>query len=441
MKSLLICPADRSGVAHLADHAPLAVAPLLGKSLIEYWLEALVARGVKEVIVLASDRPHDVRAVVGDGSRWGLKLELVPQAREFTIEEAQKKYRGDGSGWAGGDDIVLMEYLPGMPEYPLFESYAGWFAALQAFLPRAVTPARIGAREIEPGVWVGLHAQVDRTAKLHAPCWIGEHVLVGAGAVIGPRAIIEDRVIVEDGAHISQSIIAPETFVGEFICVQNSLAHGSTLVNWMTGSSVTVPDAFFLCSLNDRRFSAPTSSLPGRVLALTAMIVTAPIAIATMLLSLLRGETPLVLRLGVRPQRHVRGGALQTFAYYDLACGNNWLRRWPQFWSVVRGDLTWVGNRPLRPTQALSLANDFERLWLAAPVGLVSLADAQGCPGDLSDDACAHASYYAVNASRRLNWFVLSRAMFRAAFAWPIRWTRRRHATVPLPQLVPKQEI
>lgn len=441
MKSLLICPTDRSGVNHLADDVPLAIAPLLGKSLIEYWLEALAARGVKEVIVLTSDRPHAVRAAVGDGSRWGLNVELVPQARELSVEEAQRKFRGDGAGWAGGEDVVLMEYLPGMPEYPLFENYAGWFAALQAFLPRAVSPARIGARELEPGVWVGLHAQIDPTAQLHAPCWIGEHALIGPGAIIGPRAIIEDRAIVEDGARVSESIVGPETFVGELISVQNSLAHGSTLVNWMTGSSVSVPDAFFLCSLNERRFAAPSAGPLGRVLALAAMIVTAPVAIVTMMLSILRGETPLVLRLGVRPQRNVRSAALQTFAYYDLACGNNWLRRWPQFWSVVRGDLTWVGNRPLRPTQALSLANDFERLWLAAPVGLVALSDANGCPSDLSDEACAHASFYAVNANRRLNWFVLTRAFYRAAFAWPIRWTRRKDSAVALPQLVPKQEI
>ena len=440
MKSLLICPTDRSGVALLADQHPLVIAPLLGKSVIEYWLEALAARGVKEVIVLASDRPHEVREVVGDGSQWGLKVELVPQARELTPDEARKKFF-PGEPAPTPDDIVVMDYLPGRPDHPLFESYAGWFNALQAFLPHAVTPARIGAREVEPGVWVGLHSQIDPTAKLHAPCWIGEHALIGAGAIIGPRAVVEDRTVVEDGARVTESIVGPETFVGEFISVQNSLAHGSLLINWMTGSHVAVPDAFFLCSLNDRRFTTPTSGLGGRVLALAAMIVTAPIAIATMLLSLLRGESPLILRLGVRPQRNVRSAALQTFAYYDLTCGNNWLRRWPQFWSVVRGDLTWVGNRPLRPTQALSLANDFERLWLAAPVGLVSLADAQGCPSDLTDEACAHASYYAVNASRRLDWSVLSRALYRAAFAYPIRWTRRKDTPVPLPQLVPKQNI
>jgi hypothetical protein len=441
MKSLLICPGDRPEVAHLAETAPLAVTPLLGKSVLEYWLEALVARGVKHVIVLATDRPHEVRALVGDGSRWGIRIDLIPQSRELTVEEARALYRGTETDWPATDDVVLLDYLPQLPHHALFESYAGWFAALRAFLPLSVTPPRIGAREVSPGVWVGLHAQVHPTARLHAPCWIGEYALVGADATIGPAAILEDRVVVEAGARVTESVVGAETFVGEHILVQNSIAQGSTLVNWRTASTVTVPDAYFLCALNDRRFTTPTATLVGRALALAAIVITAPIALAIMLISILRGESPFILRLGVRPRRNVRSAALQTFAYYDLACGNNWLRRWPQFWSVVRGDLTWVGNRPLRPTQALALSNDFERLWLAAPTGLVSLADAHDCPNcELSDEACAHASYYAVNASRRLNWFVLSRALFRAAFAWPIRWTRRKDVPVTLPQLVPKQE-
>lgn len=443
MKALLICPADRPAVACLAENAPLAVAPLLGRSLAEYWIEALSTRGAKHVLVLASDRPHQVRDVLGDGARWGVKIDVLPQGRELTVEEARRKYvpdAPDGSAPAEPVETVLMDHLPGLDELPLFETYAGWFAALQAFLPRAVTPDRIGAREVHPGVWIGLHAQVAPTAQLHAPCWIGEHALISDGVVIGPGAIVEDRAIVESGARVTQSVVGPETFVGEMISVHQSLAHGSTVVNWQTDSCLRVPDAFFLCSLNERRFSAQGSNIVGRTLALAAMLATAPLAFVVMFLSLLRGENPLQLRLGVRPQRNVRSAALQTFAYYELTGGSNWLKRWPQFWSVVRGDLNWVGNRPLRPTQALELANDFERLWLTAPVGLVSLADANGCTDSLCDEVCAHASYYAVNASRRLDWFVLSRAMIRAAAAIPIRRRSRRSAAVPLPRLIPKQE-
>lgn len=441
MKALLICPADRPAVACLAENAPLAVAPLLGRTLVEYWIESLVARGVKHALLLASDRPHQIRAVVGEGTRWGIRVDVLPQSRELSIEEARKKY--GASAPASSDEITLvLDYLPGLPDHPLFESYAGWFAALQAYLPHAITPARIGAREVHPGIWIGLHAQISPHAQLHAPCWIGENAIVSDGAVIGPNAVIEDRAVIESGARITESIIGPETFVGEMISVHRSLAHGSTVVNWQNASCLRVPDAFFLCSLGERRFATQGSHVLGRAAALAAMLVTAPCALVVMCLSLLRGENPLQLRLGVRPQPNVRSAALQTFAYYELTGGSNWLKRWPQFWSVVRGDLTWVGNRPLRPTQALELANDFERLWLTAPVGLVSLADANGCTdGKLSDDICAHASYYAVNASPRLNWYVLTRAMIRAAAAIPIRRRSRRGGVgVPLPQLVPKQE-
>jgi hypothetical protein len=441
MKTLLICPADRPAVAHLAEAGPLAIAPLLGRSVVEYWIESLVARGAREIIVLATDRPLQVRDTIGTGSRWGATVDVVPEARELTLEEARAKYQANGNaGWLPGDDIVLMDYLPGQPERPLFESYAGWVAALQAWMPHAVTPGRIGVHMAEPGVWVGLHAQIASTATVRAPCWIGEHVMVGPDAVIGPNVVLEDRTVVERGAAIENSVVGPETFVGEMISVRHSVANGNLLIDCRTGSVLEVPDAFFLCCLDARRFAAPRSSWLGRSLAFAAMLITAPFALAWMALSSLRGEPPLNLRLGVYPQpRAGRNPALRAFAYYELNCARNWLRRWPQFWSVVRGDLSWFGNRPLRPTQALALANDFERLWLTAPVGLVSLADAYGCHDEPTDDSCAHSSYYAVNASSRLNWFIFKRTLLQVAMVWPLLWKRRREPGVAIPQLLSKE--
>lgn len=440
MNALLICPAYRPAVSRLAEQTPLVTAPLLGRTLVEYWMDALSARGVKHVLLLASDRPQQVRNVVGEGTRWGMRIDVLPQSRELSLEEARAKYASAGE--FASEHTLLLETLPDLPAQPLFTSYAGWSKALTSYFKLAITPSRIGMHEVQPGVWVGLHAQIAPTAQLHAPCWIGEGALIGEHTVVGPHAVVENHSIVEEGARVVKSVIGPETFVGEMISVQCSIAQGSTLVNWKTDSCLHVPDAFFLCSLSERSFSASHSSLHGRLFAALVMLVTAPFAVIAMLISLLRGESPMQLRLGVRPQRNIRSAALQTFAYYELSSGSNWLKRWPQFWSVVRGDLAWVGNRPLRPTQALELANDFERLWLAAPVGLVSLADAHGCTEGLNDEICAHASFYAVNASRRLDGFILTRALFRALFAIPIRLRSRRSSTsaVPIPQLLPKQE-
>ena len=69
MNAALICPGERPSVSALAQSTPLALTPILGKTLLEYWLDHLVDRGVRHVFLLASDRPEQIRAWVGDGVR------------------------------------------------------------------------------------------------------------------------------------------------------------------------------------------------------------------------------------------------------------------------------------------------------------------------------------------------------------------------------------
>src|SRR5438132_1635125 len=185
MKALLICPADRQGVAALAESAPLCNLPVLGKSLVEYWLEHLVTLGATHVCILASDRPEQVRALVGNGARWGLSVAVHPELRELTASEARTKYRlEDPSAWlAAPNDTQVMDHLPAAPELPLLDSYADLVAALGAWMPQAVTPERIGMHELKPGVWVGMHVHISPNAELLAPCWLGDHVYVGNDSV------------------------------------------------------------------------------------------------------------------------------------------------------------------------------------------------------------------------------------------------------------------
>jgi len=79
MKTLLVCPATRPAVAQLAKMTPLSNVHVCGKSLLEYWLEHLVSLGATEVDILAVDRPEQVRALVGDGARWGLKVTVLAE--------------------------------------------------------------------------------------------------------------------------------------------------------------------------------------------------------------------------------------------------------------------------------------------------------------------------------------------------------------------------
>jgi NDP-sugar pyrophosphorylase family protein len=244
-------------VPELSQTAPLAATPLLGESLVEYWLSHLALAGVKEVRILADDRPELISKVAGDGARWGLKVEVTPEVRELTPAQAQIKYASELPA-TGQNLIAVLDYFPGAQQWPLFTSHVDLFTALMLWMPKAKTMDRVGVREVRPGIWLGLHAQVSPDAQLRAPCWIGQHVHVGARAVIGPNAVIEDRSFIEAGAEIVNSVIGPDTFVGRLAALQKSFAWGSTLVNWETDSVIQVPDAFLLCGLK-RAASARSS--------------------------------------------------------------------------------------------------------------------------------------------------------------------------------------
>jgi len=99
MKALLICPHERIGVALLAEGQPLALLPVCGRALIEYWLEHLATSGASRVTVLSSDRPDRVRAVVGDGRKWGLMVEVLPRGSELSVEEARTKFKASSDEW------------------------------------------------------------------------------------------------------------------------------------------------------------------------------------------------------------------------------------------------------------------------------------------------------------------------------------------------------
>jgi NDP-sugar pyrophosphorylase family protein len=251
MGALLICPSERPSVRLLAETVPLAAVPALGQSLLEYWLVHLAASGIKEVTILADDRPEQIRAIAGDGARWGLKAVVISESRELTSAQVLLKYQTASD--PSCNFIQTLDHFPGREQWPLFTSYAGWFEGVQAWMPHAKTADRVGVHEISPGIWTGFHAHISPSAQIHAPCWIGQHVFVGEGAVLGPGTVIEDGSFIERSAEISQSYVGAHTFVGRFSEIKDSVAWGNTLLNLKTGSFAKVPDPFMLCALRQPR--------------------------------------------------------------------------------------------------------------------------------------------------------------------------------------------
>lgn len=415
MKSVLICPADRHAVAALARQQPLALWPFLGKPVLDHALIFLASKGAKEVRVLAADRPDEVRAFVRRGEAWGVSIEVVPEARELTREEARAKYQTSSpAGWLPAPlDIITLDALPQMPDRQLWESYSSWQSVLLAYMPQGLLE-KVGMRELSPGVYIGRRTRIAPSAKLNPPCWLGEHAWIGPRAIVGPETVLEDHVYVDQSAEIAHSVIGPRTYVGVLTEVRNSLAWGRNLLNIKTGSHTEIADHFLLGELG-LSTRGGSSSIFGRLAALMALVFTCPVLAVAGFRNRGSGQPLFVCKIASR------SGTLQampvgdTINYHELSGFAGWMRRWPQLWNIVRGTFRWVGNRPLNPNQALELTTDFERLWLAAPTGLFSLADTLGCPDEFTDDTRSHSSFYAVDPDSRKEWRILWR-IFCAVF-------------------------
>jgi NDP-sugar pyrophosphorylase family protein len=253
MNALLICPWARTGVPIVAEGGSLACVPLLGQGLIEYWLSHLACAGGKEVLILADDRPEELRAIVGGGERWGLKVEIIEEQRELTSAQALLKYEKRLDPAAAQSGIAVLDHFPGLPDLPVFNSHKECFMALQRWMFSAKTPDRVGIEERSPGMHSGSQSHISPETELRGPCWIGQHVFTGANAVIGPNAIIENGAFIEAGASVSNAVIGRNTFVGQFAEIANSFACGNTLVDIESGSAIKVPDRFLLCALRQNR--------------------------------------------------------------------------------------------------------------------------------------------------------------------------------------------
>jgi hypothetical protein len=249
-----------------------------------------------------------------------------------------------------------------------------------------LAPRQIGAKEVSPGVWCGLKARVHRSATLNSPCWIGPHSMVGAEAVVGPHGYVESDSVIDAHATVENSTVSPRTYLGSMTHLGDSIAAGSTLANWKSGSTTRLADAFLLSRLDPPQEAL--SSPLGRLIALFVMILTCPV----LLLALCRRPWTSA-HMAVLPSGP--GEPMRSVIYHVMPALPGHLKRWPMLWRVITGDFAWIGNPPLTPEQAGGLESEFERLWLQAGPGIFTAPEAEGCTEPWDDSARAHAALFA----------------------------------------------
>lgn len=83
--------------------------------------------------------------------------------------------------------------------------------------------------EIHEGVWLGEQAQVDSTARLSGPMFVGAGSRVGAGCTIADGSSIERNCHIDCGTLVENSWVLQDTYVGISLDVRRSVVSGQKL--------------------------------------------------------------------------------------------------------------------------------------------------------------------------------------------------------------------
>jgi NDP-sugar pyrophosphorylase family protein len=428
--------ADRLGteLLPLTDRTCVALLPVAGKPMVEHALEALARAGIRQVLVVVSPFADEVQRIIGEGTRWGLRLTYTLTRGEedptVVVDRLGRRLDGpfvalrgdlihgfDVAAWisaaaatagdhvwaeangvsaacgirrAGALDLAPLSWpLPrreaSVPETTwiavearharavgdLAEYHQVNLDAVAKRLPGLILPGRQAAL----GLTLGRGSRVSPRSLKQGVCLVGARCRIAPDAELTGEVVISDDVIVDRRATINSSVILPHTYVGELVEITNAIVSANTMIRVDSGAVLHVTDACLLADLEQATLSGgiadPIHRLLG-VLALALSLPLWPIAALAALPNRAKGWLkPIILRGNKREIDAFGQVKRRDFTALEWRTPIPVLRGLPRLLAVVSGDLRLVGVTPLSPEEADGLQDDWERTREQAPAGLV----------------------------------------------------------------------
>jgi mannose-1-phosphate guanylyltransferase/phosphomannomutase len=93
---------------------------------------------------------------------------------------------------------------------------------------------KLAIPDIEPNadqIWMGDDVQIDPSASLLGPVYLGDGVRIGRGARINPYTVLFDGVTISDGVWVEESLIWSNTFIGPNCRLRGTIIGADSLID------------------------------------------------------------------------------------------------------------------------------------------------------------------------------------------------------------------
>jgi glucose-1-phosphate thymidylyltransferase len=259
--------------------------PVANKPVLFYAIEALVQAGIEEIGVIVGDTGPQIRAALGDGSRFGAKLTFIPQSAPLGIAHAVKiahDFLGDsrfvvflGDNFlrggiapfvkafeaAGPDAQILLtpvlnprefgvavldddgrpvRLVEKPPEPPTDLAIVGIYMFGPRFFEAVeqITPSARGELEITDTLQRLIDAGADVRAEVVREAWIDTGKM--GDLLAANRICLEDLVSCTDGATIESSSLTGRVVLEPGARIVNSVVAGPAII----GENTEVIDSY-----------------------------------------------------------------------------------------------------------------------------------------------------------------------------------------------------
>lgn len=386
LRAVLVEPALTSDLAPLLEDRPFALLPVGNRPLIENLVSVLAEVGVGEIQICNQRETARLAAVLGDGSRWGvrvtvtqaedleqawaevgsyadglntvivLRMDLRINARDLGAACAQLAAAGTpgygqmfgfggsplpgfvfsaGQAAAGGEPIMLnvggAEIIDGLESY--------WRANLRAMRRHASRhhPERL----FGTATFIDAEAVVSASAELEDRCLIGARARIGPRVRIGNDSVIGMDVYLGEGCEIEQTVVLPGTVLGPHLRLRRKIVDGHWMIDVPSGVITHVDDPLIIGRIDNRNERGLTSAIAERAAGALALAAVALPVIAWAAWSRLRGHRAFERQvLRVASDRGIDGAMLyEQVPVVKLVAGREDWARLPWLVQVLRGRL------------------------------------------------------------------------------------------------------
>ena len=456
---------------------PAALLPMGSQTVIEQILDRLLHAAITEVDIVVSDRPEELRALLGDGGRWGIHLRwhlVADPARPYGVlrspdfQHARRLVVGHADACPGLDALVrLANTLAWAMHAPTDRDpcWSGWASVpsdglsklppdlsidelaggLRGRAGRAVlwsgqdlTPLNGSHDQLHaastmdkahscrdiPTSWVQTNwgamsplARVHPMARLTGPVRVGPGCVVNRDAEVGPGVVLSRNVWVAGGSRLSHTVVMSNTYLGPGLDLAHAIVKGRRIRHVRLGVDNTLPVAdALLLDLNPGAVPMP-SFLP-RLLAGFSWLLAVPVLAAHAAVRRWSGRLPDWRTMMVVTGRHEASEELRLTELRCARAGSDTSST--KAWALMAGLLDvatgrrcWFGARPRGKSQWYALRPEWQKILSRTPIGLLH-AQAWGDDRSPCEEALAVADIYLAVQPAHKRAMVVLRGLMRS---------------------------